>query len=135
LPLVAGCSRRTAPSIKKPAETLVGLSPSTWTPSAVKRESRAGSRLPSATQQTKLLILDEPTSGIDVNAKEDMRRIIRKAAGEGLGVVLNARLGRVAHGPAHQDRRGRVQRPDRHAAQDSLAAGGGANGRPSGIGR
>lgn len=40
--------------------------------------------------EPKLLILDEPTSGVDVNAKEEMRVIIRRAADAGLGVLLIA---------------------------------------------
>lgn len=35
-----------------------------------------------------LLILDEPTSGVDVNAKVEMRSLVRKAAAEGLAVLL-----------------------------------------------
>jgi ABC-type sugar transport system ATPase subunit len=48
----------------------------------------------------KLLILDEPTSGVDVNAKEEMRLIVRDAASKGMGVLLIAsemeELSRVA---------------------------------------
>jgi ribose transport system ATP-binding protein len=48
----------------------------------------------------RLLILDEPTSGVDVNAKEEMRLIIREAASTGVGVLLIAsemeELSRVA---------------------------------------
>ena len=48
----------------------------------------------------RLLILDEPTSGVDVNAKEEMRLIIRDAASMGVGVLLIAsemeELSRVA---------------------------------------
>ncbi len=35
-----------------------------------------------------LLILDEPTNGVDVNAKADMRAIMRAAAAAGVGVLL-----------------------------------------------
>jgi ABC-type sugar transport system ATPase subunit len=35
-----------------------------------------------------VLILDEPTNGVDVNAKADMRAIIRSAAEAGVGVLL-----------------------------------------------
>ena len=35
-----------------------------------------------------VLILDEPTNGVDVNAKADMRAIIRKAADAGVAVLL-----------------------------------------------
>ena len=38
----------------------------------------------------RLLILDEPTSGVDVNAKEEMRLIVRDAASKGMGVLLIA---------------------------------------------
>jgi len=40
--------------------------------------------------EPKLLILDEPTSGVDVNAKDEMRAIVRRAANSGLGVLLIA---------------------------------------------
>ncbi|MBZ9809202.1 sugar ABC transporter ATP-binding protein [Mesorhizobium sp. BR1-1-9] len=36
----------------------------------------------------KLLILDEPTSGVDINAKRDMRELVRRTAGEGVAVLL-----------------------------------------------
>ena len=36
----------------------------------------------------KLLILDEPTRGIDVGAKAEIQRLIRKLADEGLGVLM-----------------------------------------------
>jgi ABC-type sugar transport system ATPase subunit len=36
----------------------------------------------------KVLILDEPTSGVDINAKRDMRDLIRRLAGQGVGVLL-----------------------------------------------
>jgi ABC-type sugar transport system ATPase subunit len=36
----------------------------------------------------KLLILDEPTSGVDINAKRDMRELIKQLAAEGVGVLL-----------------------------------------------
>jgi rhamnose transport system ATP-binding protein len=36
----------------------------------------------------KLLILDEPLRGIDVNAKSEIHRILRKLADEGLSIIL-----------------------------------------------
>src|SRR5690606_10037705 len=36
----------------------------------------------------RLLILDEPTAGVDVNAKAEMRTLVREAAGRGLAVLL-----------------------------------------------
>lgn len=36
----------------------------------------------------RLLILDEPTAGVDVNAKAEMRALVREAAGRGLAVIL-----------------------------------------------
>lgn len=36
----------------------------------------------------RLLILDEPTNGVDVNAKADMRKVIRSATENGIGVLL-----------------------------------------------
>ncbi|MDB6000171.1 MAG: hypothetical protein JWP52_1870 [Rhizobacter sp.] len=38
--------------------------------------------------QPRLLILDEPTNGVDVNAKADMRAAIKAAAEQGIGVLL-----------------------------------------------
>jgi ribose transport system ATP-binding protein len=38
--------------------------------------------------QPKVLILDEPTNGVDVNAKADMRAIVRAAADAGVAVLL-----------------------------------------------
>jgi ABC-type sugar transport system ATPase subunit len=35
-----------------------------------------------------LLILDEPTSGVDINAKRGMRELIRRLAAQGVGVLL-----------------------------------------------
>ncbi len=36
----------------------------------------------------KALILDEPTSGVDINAKRDMRELIKQLAAQGVGVLL-----------------------------------------------
>ncbi|MBY3307980.1 sugar ABC transporter ATP-binding protein [Rhizobium laguerreae] len=36
----------------------------------------------------KLLILDEPTSGVDINAKREMRELVRRTAATGVGVLL-----------------------------------------------
>src|SRR3984885_9371127 len=36
----------------------------------------------------KALILDEPTSGVDINAKRDMRELIKLLAAQGVGVLL-----------------------------------------------
>jgi ABC-type sugar transport system ATPase subunit len=36
----------------------------------------------------RLLILDEPTAGVDVNAKAEMRALVRQAAARGLAVIL-----------------------------------------------
>ena len=37
---------------------------------------------------SKLLILDEPTRGIDVGAKAEIQRIIKQLAEDGLGVLM-----------------------------------------------
>jgi ABC-type sugar transport system ATPase subunit len=36
----------------------------------------------------KLLILDEPTSGVDINAKRDMRELVKQLAAQGVGILL-----------------------------------------------
>ena len=36
----------------------------------------------------RILILDEPTRGIDVGAKEEVHKLIRKLAGEGVGILM-----------------------------------------------
>ncbi len=38
--------------------------------------------------EPRLLLLDEPTSGVDINAKADMRLLIRQVASRGVGVLL-----------------------------------------------
>ncbi len=38
--------------------------------------------------EPRLLLLDEPTSGVDINAKADMRLLIRRTAAQGVGVLL-----------------------------------------------
>jgi rhamnose transport system ATP-binding protein len=38
--------------------------------------------------EPKILILDEPTQGVDVGAKSEIHRIIRHLANEGLAVIL-----------------------------------------------
>lgn len=39
-------------------------------------------------QQPRVLLLDEPTRGVDVGAKSEIYSIIREAAGEGMGVIV-----------------------------------------------
>ena len=41
-----------------------------------------------ATNQTRLLLLDEPTRGVDVGARAELYRVIRKLADGGLGVLM-----------------------------------------------
>src|SRR2546425_748707 len=55
--------------------------------------TRAGSgwgapRGASWTQRPRVLILDEPTRGIDIGAKVEVHRIISELAASGLGIVL-----------------------------------------------
>jgi len=38
--------------------------------------------------QPKLLILDEPTRGIDVGAKAEVHHIINALAGQGIGIIM-----------------------------------------------
>tara|TARA_R110002094_G_scaffold12500_1_gene22644 strand:+ start:33 stop:779 length:747 start_codon:yes stop_codon:yes gene_type:complete len=40
------------------------------------------------TEQTKVLLLDEPTRGIDVGTKSEIYKLIRQAADEGLAILL-----------------------------------------------
>jgi len=50
----------------------------------------------------RLLILDEPTNGVDVNAKADMRALMRDVAASGVGVLLiSSELDELA-GSAHR---------------------------------
>ena len=35
-----------------------------------------------------VLILDEPTRGVDIGAKEEIHKLISKLAGEGLSIIL-----------------------------------------------
>ena len=37
--------------------------------------------------QPRVVLLDEPTKGIDLGAKEDVFRLVREAAGRGTGVI------------------------------------------------
>src|SRR5207248_6538379 len=39
-----------------------------------------------------LLLLDEPTTGLDPGGMRDMRRLIRRLAGEGITIVLSSHL-------------------------------------------
>jgi ribose transport system ATP-binding protein len=39
-------------------------------------------------RKPRLFVLDEPTAGVDINAKREMRELIRKTAREGVGVLL-----------------------------------------------
>ena len=62
-------------------------------PPKSRRSSRAGTSRRWSSQNgwrpiPKLLILDEPTSGVDINAKRDMRELIRRLAAQGVGVLL-----------------------------------------------
>jgi len=40
------------------------------------------------TQDTKVLLLDEPTRGIDVGTKAEIYKLIRQAADDGLAILL-----------------------------------------------
>jgi len=42
------------------------------------------------TAQTRIVILDHPTRGLDVGAKEEVYELLRQMSAEGIGVVLIA---------------------------------------------
>jgi ribose transport system ATP-binding protein len=82
-------------------------------------DDAASSRRRHAASGTRLLLLDEPTRGVDVGARADLYRVIRGLADDGLGVlmvssevpevlgladrVLVMREGRLLHEAAAQD--------------------------------
>ncbi len=82
--------------------------------------------------ETRLLLLDEPTRGVDVGARAELYQVIRRLADDGVGIVLVSsdvpevlgladrvlvmREGRVIHtGPAAE--------LDEHAVLDMIMAG------------
>jgi ribose transport system ATP-binding protein len=40
------------------------------------------------TSQVRFLVLDHPTRGVDVGAKEEIYRLIRKLASDGVGMIV-----------------------------------------------
>ena len=80
----------------------------------------------------RVLFLDDPTRGVDVGAKAEIYRLIRKLAADGLGVVLISSENEEVLGLAHRVlvlRQGRIVGEFAHGAADaetilSLCAGG-----------
>ena len=76
--------------------------------------------------RSKILILDHPTRGLDVGAKEEVYELVRAVTTEGMGVILTSDTLEETIGLSHTragDARRRDHPPHRRRARAQAAAG------------
>ena len=78
-----------------------------------RRQPTKGDDRQMACDQSQLLIMDEPTRGIDVGAKSEIHKMLRELANEGTGVIIISSRAAGNHrrcGQGGRDARGENQR-------------------------